>query len=191
MSIVTQSSCTLLHDQCGDVKGLKQVPTECPYGRQKKHWWWEMLKIQAWNNQTWSIQTVRILCMNKEIHWNRQQVQANCYLHATFSYICSFLECCLNLSTCPAGAYVPFLPPHTHIREHTTSEGSWRDGGTTESPKQTDHEMTGPNHFATHTEQFYQLTVWVLKQFKQRGPENCKVSGIKSHCLGLGPPVRD
>ena len=39
MLIVIQSSCTLLHDQCGNVKGpeFEQDPTDsgCPYNRQK------------------------------------------------------------------------------------------------------------------------------------------------------------
>ena len=46
---------------------------------------------------------------------------------------------------------MPFLPLHTHIRDHTTLEGSWRDGGTMERRKETDHEMTGPEHLL-HTQ---------------------------------------
>ena len=82
-------------------------------------------------------------CKKKYTETGNKYGQTVTYMQCFRTFV-HYLKCCIDLSTCLAGAYVTFLPPHTHIRDHTTSQGSWRDGGTMERRKETDREMTGP-----------------------------------------------
>ena len=161
-------------------------PMECPYGRQRNasgRKCWISKHVRARQDLYWLLEC----CAWKRntLKWATSLYGARLYLHAMFS---TFVHSLNIISTFPhaqqehACQFCPQTRTSETIRHHKGAGGT---EVTMERRKETDRWDDKAQTVSRHTEEFYKLTVWVLKQSKHRAPENCH------RCPGVGATVRD